>query len=135
MTPKYKVSRAGNTIGNFTLWEIKEWIQTGKLDWTDDFWTEGMKEWAKLEVIRKHVLSAEKPSASPGQESYLKPPSIDVSSKLPAIGLLIFFVGAAVMFLGIIHDPDGSAIRQEVLMQQITNGILLMILGVLIAKK
>lgn len=133
MTQKYKVSRSGETLGSFTLWEIKEWLRLGKLNWTDDVWTQGMADWTKLEVIKTHVLAAEKPSSEPIEEALFKP-RLNIAGKLPLIGLAIFFLGAFVLFIGIIRDPDGSAIRQQVLMQQMTNGILLMILGAIIAK-
>jgi hypothetical protein len=51
------------------------------------------------------------------------------------IGVIVFFVGGIVLLSGLAGNPDGSAIRQAVLAQHMTNGILLMILGVLIAKR
>jgi hypothetical protein len=44
-------------------------------------------------------------------------------------------IGGLVLINGLTGNPDGSAIRQAVLAQHMTNGILLMILGVLIAKR
>lgn len=51
------------------------------------------------------------------------------------IGVLFFVIGGAVLLKALGGDPDGSAIRQAVLAQHMTNGILLMILGCIIAKR
>jgi len=50
-------------------------------------------------------------------------------------GILCFLLGGAVLLKAMGGDPDGSAIRQAVLAQHMTNGILLMILGCIIAKR
>ena len=51
------------------------------------------------------------------------------------IGVLVFLVGGMVLFGALAGDDAGSAIRQQVRTQWMTNGILLMILGCIIAKK
>ena len=43
--------------------------------------------------------------------------------------------GLITLAIALFSSPEGSAIRQTVLAQYMTNGILLMILGVLVAKK
>jgi len=134
MANQYKVSRKGEEIGTFDIWGIKEGLATNRLLWTDDFWTQGMKGWSKLEVIRKQVMAAEMTAPLGDDGSENKQPS-DITEKFPIIGLFILFVGAAVFLIGMVGNPDGSAVRQQVLMQQMTNGLLMMILGVLIAKK
>lgn len=54
---------------------------------------------------------------------------------LKFLGIAAFVVGIFVLLGGLAGDPDGSAIRQQVLMQKMTNGILLMILGCLLARR
>ena len=51
------------------------------------------------------------------------------------IGVLFFLIGGAVLLKALGGDDDGSAIRQQVRTLQMTNGILLMILGCIIAKR
>lgn len=60
--------------------------------------------------------------------------SDDVSG-WPIAGALAFIIGGFVLFNGLMGSPDGSAIRQQVLAQHMTNGILLMILGFVMARK
>ena len=50
-------------------------------------------------------------------------------------GTAAFIVGVIVFLRGLAGDPDGSAIRQQVLVQTMTNGILLMILGYMMARR
>jgi flagellar biosynthesis GTPase FlhF len=51
------------------------------------------------------------------------------------VGVGVFIVGGFVLFGGLVGDATGSAIRQQVLVQTMTNGILLMILGCIMAKR
>lgn len=51
------------------------------------------------------------------------------------LGTAAFIVGVFVLLRGLVGDPDGSAIRQQVLVQTMTNGILLMILGYMMARR
>jgi flagellar biosynthesis GTPase FlhF len=51
------------------------------------------------------------------------------------LGTAAFIIGAFVLLSGLAGDPDGSAIRQQVLVQTMTNGILLMILGYMMARR
>jgi len=50
-------------------------------------------------------------------------------------GTAAFIIGVIVFLRGLAGDPDGSAIRQQVLVQTMTNGILLMILGYMMARR
>lgn len=54
---------------------------------------------------------------------------------LKFVGVGVFIVGGFVLFGGLVGDATGSAIRQQVLVQTMTNGILLMILGCIMAKR
>ncbi len=51
------------------------------------------------------------------------------------IGVGAFIIGVFVLLGGLSGDATGSAIRQQVLVQTMTNGILLMILGCLMARR
>lgn len=51
------------------------------------------------------------------------------------LGTAAFIIGVFVLLRGFSGDPDGSAIRQQVLVQTMTNGILLMILGYMMARR
>jgi flagellar biosynthesis GTPase FlhF len=51
------------------------------------------------------------------------------------LGTAAFIIGVLVFLRGLAGDPDGSAIRQQVLVQTMTNGILLMILGYMMARR
>ena len=51
------------------------------------------------------------------------------------LGTAAFIIGVFVLLRGLAGDPDGSAIRQQVLVQTMTNGILLMILGYMMARR
>lgn len=50
-------------------------------------------------------------------------------------GALVFIIGGFVLLDGLVGNPQGSAIRQQVLAQHMTNGILLMILGFVMARR
>jgi hypothetical protein len=149
MASIHKVARSGKHLGDFELWELRPALEAGKLLWTDHYWTTGMPKWEKLETIRTLVMAAKKPAPTP--EPTTPPPSPPPSAQPPmpagpkeepdsragsqAVGTLVFLTGGLVLINGLTGDPDGSAIRQAVLAQHMTNGILLMILGVLIAKR
>jgi hypothetical protein len=129
MASKYKVAREGKVFGEFELWEIKDWIKGGRLSWMDDFWEEGMDKWAKLEVIKEQILKAQRPTiASINSE-------VAPNKNLARVGSVLMAAGLITLAIALFSSPEGSAIRQTVLAQYMTNGILLMILGVLVAKK
>ncbi len=149
MASIHKVARSGKHLGDFELWELRPSLEAGKLLWTDHYWTTGMPKWEKLETIRTLVMAAKKPAPTP--EPTTPPPSPPPSAQPPmpagpkeepdsragsqAVGTIVFMIGGLVLINGLTGNPDGSAIRQAVIAQHMTNGILLMILGVLIAKR
>jgi len=51
------------------------------------------------------------------------------------VGIPVFLIGGLVLLIALRGDDDGSAVRQQVRTQQMTNGILLMILGYIITKR
>ena len=52
-----------------------------------------------------------------------------------AVGVGVLIIGGVVLLSALAGDDEGSAIRQQVRTLQMTNGILLMILGCIIAKR
>ncbi len=129
MASKFIVAREGKVFGEFEPWEIKDWIKGGRLTWTDDFWQEGMDKWAKLEIIKEQVLKAQRPTIASSN------PEVAPSKILARTGTVLMAAGLITLAVALFSSPEGSAIRQTVLAQYMTNGILLMILGVLVAKK
>jgi len=61
---KYKIARYGKEIGNFTLIEITNALQSGHLKLSDDCWTEGDIKWQKLSDITTHLNTNSKPTPS-----------------------------------------------------------------------
>jgi hypothetical protein len=47
----YHLSRDGQSLGKHTERELRELLRVGKLKPTDDYWTLGMKAWAKLAIL------------------------------------------------------------------------------------
>jgi hypothetical protein len=53
MQPKriYHLSRDGQSLGKYEESVMREMLRTGRLRSTDDYWTQGMKAWAKLAIL------------------------------------------------------------------------------------
>jgi hypothetical protein len=100
---------------------------------------------AKMEEERRAAEAArirsdeEKSSRSSlGSQSSVGPGRTDKTDDVrgwPILGALTFIVGCFVLVVGFMGSPEGSAIRQQVLAQHMTNGILLMILGFVMARR
>lgn len=143
MTTIYTVARDGKTIGDFNIWELKEGLSEKSLSWDDDYWHADMTNWAKLETIRHQIVHAQKPTPTAPPKTISSPPSLPTAQANPkdkrnegaiALGVILFIAGCVVLLRSATSDP-GNVIQQAVLAQYMTNGILLMILGVLMAKK
>jgi hypothetical protein len=155
-----KISRSGKEIGSYEAKEAVRLKLIGTLKGTDFYWHEGMTEWApllKLEASETFRQLAEKAKAKEDEEDRAKRKADEDAISAAArilwvkkrasdrldesgwffhlIGVLCFLLGGAVLLKALGGDPDGSAIRQAVLAQHMTNGILLMILGCIIAKR
>lgn len=50
-TRLYHISRDGKLLGKFDEGVMRELLRVGKLRTTDDYWTPGMKAWAKLAIL------------------------------------------------------------------------------------
>ena len=155
-----KISRDGKEFGAYEAREAVRLLLNGTLKGTDFYWHDGMTEWAPLlklkssEAFRQLVEKAktkaeeEERAKRKADEDAISATARDLWIKKRAserldesgvlfklIGVLFFLIGGAVLLKAMGGDPDGSAFRQEVLAQHMTNGILLMILGCIIAKR
>lgn len=151
MSAKLKVSRGGKILGDFTKEEVLEGLSKGTFLPTDYFWDPENKSagWQKLSTLSPGSASSPpppappvKPTASPAQPkpAVIQPAKIETQwgwfkTIRFILGIIVFFWGALLAMIGAGGDPTGSAIRQAVLAQHVTNGLLLMILAVLIARK
>lgn len=148
MSPDHKirVARAGKVIGEFGIGEVKQQWIASELSMTDDYWRSGMNKWGKLKDIKQEILAAKIPLTPPIKtevDPVGTPPPVPQPAPTPreppstfeVAGMIIFAIGAFTLYCGFASDATGSAIRQGVFAQHMTNGILLMMLGVLIAKK
>jgi hypothetical protein len=50
-TRLYHISRDGKPLGKYDEGVMRELLRVGKLRPTDDYWTPGMKAWAKLAIL------------------------------------------------------------------------------------
>ena len=145
--PKIKIARSGKILGEFTMWEAsQQWI-AGGISMNDDYWRSGMASWGKLLDIKAEILAAKKPELIPVEKVPATPsapvPPLPPSKPVTDDGLgagkvsgtIFFIIGIFTLISSLAGDATGSAIRQGVLAQHMTNGILLMILGVLLSKR
>jgi len=144
---KIRVARKGKDLGEFSLAELSQkWVE-GAVVMSDDYWRPGMRAWGKLQDIREEILSAgtppktadtERPEATPGSPTPPTPEAKTPEAEAGAgrtFGSIVFIIGAITLLSGLMGDATGSAIRQSVLAQHMTNGILLMILGTLLTRR
>ena len=155
-----KISRDGKEVGTYEAQEAVRLLISGILKRTDFYWHDGMTEWAPLlkleasETFRQLAINAkakaeleDRAKRKADEEAIsaaarvlrvkkMASDRLDESGVLfKLIGVLFFLIGGAVLLKALGGDPDGSAIRQGVIAQYMTNGILLMILGCIIAKR
>jgi hypothetical protein len=151
MSQKLKVSRAGTILGDFSREEVLEGLSKETFLPTDYFWDPENKSagWVKMNTLSPEAASSPpppapqaKPAVRPTQSkpAVIQPTKVEVQwGWLKTIrfilGIIIFLWGTLLAVIGAGGDPAGSAIRQAVLAQHVTNGLLLMILAVLIARK
>jgi hypothetical protein len=146
---KIKISRNGLNRGEFELWQITALIKSGEILSTDHYWYDGMAEWKLVtEIIKlaqiadsefKSTNSQPPPlpkssatSTDSNQDQLKKESKVKIREKGNSIvGGFIFIVGVLVLLKGLFSNPYDSAVREAVLYQEMTNGILLMILGTL----
>ena len=153
---KIKFSRNGVEIGEYKFWEIEVMVKTFKILPTDHYWHDGMTQWEPVTKLLELIdrIKKEAKIAKERKEAEQKSPeSYSNDSKTPQDWIFetgnTFISGVAYMcyflfisFLdvygfirfasGETGDPTGSAIRQAVLEQKTTSGLLIMILATLI---
>ena len=156
-----KISRDGKEIGTYEAKEAVRLLLNGTLKRKDFYWHDGMTIWAPLleleasEAFRKFVKDAKaKAELEERAKKKADEDAISAAARVlwvkrkaserldenewrasSVLGILCFLLGGAVLLNALGGNPDGSAIRQAVLAQHMTNGILLMILGSVIAKR
>jgi hypothetical protein len=67
----YRISRAGNSVGEFELPQVKQMLDSGVLLPSDHAWTAGMQEWQTLAVL----FPAMSPPALPPRAPATPPPA------------------------------------------------------------
>lgn len=69
----YHLSRDGQPLGKYDESVMRELIRVGKLRPTDDYWTPGMKAWAKLAILPAKSITAARPRPAPAPSSPASP--------------------------------------------------------------
>jgi hypothetical protein len=69
----YHLSRDGQPLGKYDEGVMRELIRVGKLRPTDDYWTPGMKAWAKLAILPAKSITAARPRPAPAPSSPASP--------------------------------------------------------------
>jgi hypothetical protein len=146
MTPetKIKISRNGINKAEYQLWQIAGLIKEGEILSSDHYWHEGMIAWKKLsesDIITQSINAKKKleeievktkKDIQKEQDEMKELFEKEVEIVTQVISGLIGGWGLITLFKAISGDPDGSAVRQTVLEQKQTNGLLLIILSFLI---
>jgi hypothetical protein len=140
----YHIARAGKALGVFTKEQIIQGLKNGAYQYSDHIWDPKNKEagWRKVSDLFSDSSTGNatpplppKPT-SPRQDSNFGPDSFSRTQIIQYI-LSGFVILAGLMMLAYssMLDADNSAIRQAVLEQMKTNGLLVILIGVLIAKR
>jgi hypothetical protein len=99
-TRLYHISRDGKLLGKYDEGVMRELLRVGKLRPTDDYWTPGMKAWAKLAILPpRRVSSKSQATANPRAQSNATPTKRKTNwTKLwpvPALLVLALLIGYA----------------------------------------
>jgi hypothetical protein len=92
----YEVARQGIPEGTFPLSALAGLIDSGRLRWSDDCWTEGMEGWRKIHEIKDLV------EASAASES-------DTDSFLPPVGIALGLAIAVGLGYAVMQGDDSSS--------------------------
>lgn len=108
----YHLSRDGKPLGKLTEVEMRERLRAGKLKPSDDYWTHGMRAWAKLAILpprrpltttpRTAALSPVNTNAAPSRTIRL--PKWKKPWQLPGLIVFILLVG----FVLTLSLPNGK---------------------------
>jgi hypothetical protein len=144
---KIKFSRNGIEIGEYKFWEIEVMVKTFEILPTDHYWHEGMTQWEPvtklLEKIDRIKKEAEQKSTESNSNNSKTPQDWIFETGhtfINGIAYICYFLFVSFLYIygfirfasGEMGDPTGSAIRQGVLEQKTTSGLLIMILATLI---
>jgi hypothetical protein len=153
---KIKISRDGIEIGEEELQDIEKKLKAGVIKTTDHYWHDGMIQWEpvtklleKIDRIKreakiaKEQKEAEQKSSGPNSnDSKTSQDWIFEIGHTLIIGItyICYFLFISFLYIygfirfvsGETGDPTGSAIRQAVLEQKTTSGLLIMILATLL---
>ena len=139
LSPKIKVAKQGKEIGEFSLWEVKQKLDAQEFLLSYNFWRPGMRSWGKLEDIKNEISNAAKPQGvnnSSGSVDVPPPPPSTLDVLITAFSLVIGLISSAlglfVLLSTLFLFKAENVIQQNVAAIHMTNGILLIILGVLI---
>jgi hypothetical protein len=71
----YHLSRDGKPLGKYDEGVMRDLLRVGKLRPTDDYWTPGMKAWAKLAILpqRRTTMATHRPAVQSARPAAAKP--------------------------------------------------------------
>jgi hypothetical protein len=116
--PKYKLARNGVQYAEVDLPEVAKMIAQKKCKLDDNYWKVGMEGWREVSEIAEAAVDA-----------YSKR---SFENNRVSATLTCYIVSALFFCAWLFSSAEGSAVRQQVLLQYFTNAILLAILGCLI---
>jgi hypothetical protein len=151
----YHIARAGKALGIFTKEQIIQGLKKGTYQYSDHIWDPKNKEagWRKVSDLFSDSSTGNATPPLPPKSSrprqWYDGVSIHGDSILgdayfwefllkrarPLFAALVMLVGSVMFAYALTMDPDNSAIRQAVIQQMQTNGLLVILIGVLIAKR
>lgn len=108
----YHVSRNGKSVGRFDEGAMRELLRLGKLLPTDDYWTPGMKAWAKLAILPPRNRPS-KPSPQPARPSTTTLQQRPTASKPPHSRAKWLAVGSALAIVLIVCWAASSGLPVE----------------------
>ena len=99
----YHLSRDGKLLGKYDEGVMRELLRVGKLRHTDDYWTPGMKAWAKLAILPPKSSSTARPRPTVTSSQAATTPAPRSKSKIswtklwpiPALVVLALLIGFA----------------------------------------
>ena len=117
----YHLSRDGKALGKFDEGVMRELIRVGRLRPTDDYWTPGMKAWAKLAILPPKSTAATKPSVPPatsrpqhGAKQKSKVPKWTQLWPIPALCILALLIGYAATT----NETERTSVRKKVVQSE-----------------
>jgi hypothetical protein len=136
-SPKIKVAKQGEVLGEFSLWEIKQKLDAKEFFLNYNFWRPGMSMWGKLKDIDVEISNTTNPQGinnfSGSAEAPPPPPStlnILISASCLVIGLACSVIGSCVLLSVFFPSMFDGVIQQNGGTINMNSGVLLIILGI-----